>query len=310
MEDSQLKILYGRFPLLESVDVRSLEYVGFQDLRAPLLTELNISSAKTLEGSMNCPLLEIDISPIEDICCQFNESMPITQVEDVVLPITKRLYYNDSDGTGILKNCKTLDAPMLEEICDRFGKPANVTSVNLPRLKTLNAALFNHCSSLKELNLPEYAGGFSCMSCLAGCTALETLYLPKATKNFTSYNLPALKKLVLNKERDIPFESYNALVRLPMLEYLEGGFSTLDARCLQESVNLKELRFWRSTPPSLSPWSESYADKIGSEVPEGVEKVIHVPVDATGYEESEFVKILMGNGFVLVKDLEADDESE
>ena len=309
MKDSQLKILYGTFPVLESVDVRSLEYVSFQDLKAPLLTELNISSAKTLTGRMNCPLLEIDISPIEDISCQFDESMSITQVEDVVLPITKRLYYNSAGTTGILKNCKTLDAPILEEIYDQFGHPANVTSVNLPRLKTLNTALFNYCSSLKELNLPECAVSFSSASYLVGCTSLETLYLPKVT-TFTAYKLPVLKKLMLNKERNLPYYSFNDSVRLPMLEYLEGCFSTLDARCLQESVNLKELRFWRSTPPSLSPWSESYADKIGSEVPEGVEKVIHVPVDATGYEESEFVKILMGNGFVLVKDLEADDESE
>lgn len=314
LELNRMYLLSGSFEALTSVDARSLETVCVNNLNAPLLTELNISSAKTLSGSMNCPLLEIDLSGLEVLKCQFDESMPITKVEDVVLPKMKTI----GAGTKILKSCQTLVAPELttcSESTTAFGDRTALRSVKAPKLN-INTERFLNLPTLKELIFARYNDYQISAASFNGSPNIEYLQMTKVTSLYVNNgNLDNLKTLILNRDEDVTISSYSSY-GMTSLEYLEGYIARISGKVLGASTKLREIKLLRPEAPEVANstdsvnWSDTYCTATGTEVPEGVEKVIHVRVDATGYEENPLIQRLMENGFVLVKDLEADDESE
>ncbi|MBD5371177.1 MAG: hypothetical protein HDR80_08550, partial [Bacteroides sp.] len=159
---------------------------------------------------------------------------------------------------------------------------------DLPKLKgiasekvtgTNNGVSVVRCPLLVEAEFP------ACTSIYADTTA-STAFLGN------------IKVLKVSKTEPVTIGNRGAM--LPNIEVLEGCITNIARASAITSTKLRELRLYS---PDVFVTSGTVGEYIGSEVEEGMEKVIHVPEDSTVYDDNAFILSLCEIGFTLVKDL-------
>ena len=189
-------------------------------------------------------------------------------------------------------------------------------------LPNINGIVLNSMSSLDGIALPAIV---ECDSSnkfgITNCPLLKTVDMPNCTSlkwgsYSTIWDFSILSTLKLSTKEPVEV----VFGKITNTKYSWGGMEVFEAYLsnlgyfFYGARKLRELRLWNPTAftidadVDISTFSQ-HLSGIGSDVETGVEKTIHVPVGATGYEDNWFIKKLIEKGFVLVMDLVPEPES-
>lgn len=236
--------------------------------------------------------------------------------------------------TGLLKHLDEFNAPRLKVFGDTFVDCEKLTEVTLPYVTELFCTVASGCPELSKLNAPKVKrmqymyNSYICVPFLQDCPKLETLDFPECTYvemdtfgntsshygvTLSAFELSSVKSLSLSVTEDVsclgmmlygsPIEKFAARLRtIRTIFYMSSYRNQIP---YAGAPYLRELLLYGEMDTSGVATSRILAPSVGVSVPEGIEKIVHVPVDSTAYESSSVLYnlLVVKNGFTLVKDL-------
>lgn len=277
---------------------------GCKRLIAPKLTEISAQFR-------NPANLESIDTPNLETCYSFVWCSALTELD---LPNFKAQSRTDAYRNTPFVGCtslKLLNIPKyekdlgisglnaLEEV--RIGSPESLTISQCPSLRVMNLGIESYPAD--NLSLSNLKGLKEAI--FKKCTFFSVGLYEYWMNNIKELRLSLVSPVVLTTDSPEGYRD-NILLNLEIFEAYLGDGTKPGA--LGGNTKISEFRLWSPTgfeiDGELTDEIRASLRLIGSEVEEDVVKTIHVPVDATGYEDNEFIRILIDDcGFVLVKDL-------
>lgn len=318
-----VECLYGRY-IFSTSSVGSESFTLPEEVEFPKLRILRNSSSSYLTGVFTDKLKGISAPKLVDLYDNISSSNE--SLEYVKMPSIKTLgSVNFSNYTKL----RQVDFASLEDAYGKFSNTA-LTELSLPNAKKFSISrcpnleslsldaleeasvpglFLNNLPSLTLLKLPalkrlENTSGSYCL--IVDCPSLESLNIPKCTYIDGGSNGAikdsAIKTVKLSVTE--PVSLYNLGFYGSTIETLEGFFSYIDKRGLN-SKKLHTIKMLAPSEPTMN--SASNSSDSGTEVPEGVEKTIHIRVDAEGFGHDSLwvTKFAKPCGFTIVRDIPA-----
>lgn len=218
-----------------------------------------------------------------------------------------------ADNTRASNLLTYVDAPVLKNAKNIFNGLPLLTTLRLAGVEAIEGYYFQNMESLTNLELPsvktiKITSGET--PPIKNCPNLETLNLPSCTllSKTSSYDYAVLALnsgvKTVNFHQTDPVTISGAALYTTLIECIEGYFSSINKNVFKGATKLHTIKMLAPTEPTMvSPGSN--ITNVGSEVPEGVEKTIHIREDATGFgEDSDWVtKFATPFGFTIVRDI-------
>lgn len=209
---NDLIIQQNKYKALDTYFEKSLE--EYSNDKVTELDEKAFSNQGKLK-KINCPSL----NSIGTSC--FDDCTSLVDIGDMsnVTTIENYAFYNCSSLTS-LSFPNLVNGNQKEIIAHyAFGRCSSLVTIDLPKAKNFDGAVFNGCSSLKEVFFPSMIGGISGQM-FEGCYSMTKAMFPSAVTAINStyrwdasfYNCPRLQALILKSPTLINLQDDQALI--------------------------------------------------------------------------------------------------